>query len=460
MNNIKKLCEEIWRFEKENDLLDLEIQGVKVWQYIRMPIYYDIAENIGVLQKPHVLKQTLYGRVKKLYSSLKSILFYNPIFVLGRHVDEVVIDHPRHKCVDGNHIDIYSYYYLNDLKQAKRDYLVLERPSLAGLHIKTDTQHRKYLDSVFAFSKLRQMLIPVRLTGEESVQLKDLESKLYNTFAVEIDLVNKFRVAIAKFKSNYSMYRRIFSRLHPDRLVVIVSYAYGDAIKAAKDLDIETVEIQHGTFSEFHLGYSFPNRVDRLDYFPDIFMAWGEYWKDLHVIPLSEDNVVISGFSHFNYLRGRYKDIVKADNKIVVLSQGALGNQIADKILEQIDSLAYHSIVYKLHPGEYSRWMEYESLVKLSKFPNVKVVKDEDIYKLLAESIYQIGVFSTALYEGIGFNCKTILLDLPGIEYMEDLLKCDAVKVLREHECITSVMNDFSQDTVNYENISARVFAN
>ena len=113
MKNIKELCEGIWRLEKEFDLLDMEIQGVKVWQYIRMPIYYDIAERVGILQKPHAKKTTLFVRLKRLHAFLRSILLFNPLFVSRRHIEEIVIDHPRFKCIDGDCIDIYTYYYLS-----------------------------------------------------------------------------------------------------------------------------------------------------------------------------------------------------------------------------------------------------------------------------------------------------------------------------------------------------------
>ena len=42
---------------------------------------------------------------------------------------------------------------------------------------------------------------------------------------------------------------------------------------------------------------------------------------------------------------------------------------------------------------------------------------------MFSVSEYQLGVFSTALYEGVEFGCKTILADLPGIEYMDQFIK-------------------------------------
>lgn len=458
--SVEKLCEMFLQLENEFDLLDIEIQGVKVWQYMRMQIYYTIAEKSGVFQTPHAQKQTIYGRLKKLLTYTKGLIFYNPFLIFNQNVDEIVIDHPRHKYIDGQNIDIYSHYYLDDLRKREINYLVLDRPFLDQFHAKTNTDNRKFLDTLILMSALRAKLFPVRLNVDEINLIKKIGVALKRKFDINIDLLSIFTVAITKFQSNYTMYHYLFTKLNPRKLVIVVSYAYGDAIKAAKDMGIETVEIQHGTFSRYHLGYSFPGRIGSLDYFPDKFMAWGEYWKNLNVIPLSKKDILINGFTHFNSFREMYKDLARKKNQVLVLSQGALGPQIADKILEQIDSLKGCSLVYKLHPGEYSRWKEYASLVKLSKLPNVKIVKDEDIYKLFAESSYQIGVFSTALYEGLGFDCKTILLELAGIEYMIDLIKNDTVKVLQKNENILDVMEKFSQVNVKCENISDKVFAN
>ncbi len=85
--------------------------------------------------------------------------------------------------------------------------------------------------------------------------------------------------------------------------------------------------------------------------------------------------------------------------------------------------LSSHKIIYKLHPGEYSTYHSYNSASKIEYFKNIKIVKDVDLYKILAESEYQIGVNSTAIYEGLGFDCKTVLLELPGVEYMDVLIK-------------------------------------
>jgi hypothetical protein len=57
--------------------------------------------------------------------------------------------------------------------------------------------------------------------------------------------------------------------------------------------------------------------------------------------------------------------------------------------------------------------------------PNVEVPEqhgDKSLYHLFAQSRYQVGVFSTSIYEGLGFDLITFIVNLPGSEYMVDLI--------------------------------------
>ena len=64
-------------------------------------------------------------------------------------------------------------------------------------------------------------------------------------------------------------------------------------------------------------------------------------------------------------------------------------------------------------------------MVEASLFDNFEVIDNSEIplYRLLAESNYQVGAFSTAIYEGMMFGCKTFILDVPVVEYLDDLVE-------------------------------------
>ena len=110
-------------------------------------------------------------------------------------------------------------------------------------------------------------------------------------------------------------------------------------------------------------------------------------------------------------------------------------------------------VSYKFHPGEYGRWKkDYPWLVSA----NVRVVDNDSVplYKLLAQSKMLIGVYSTVVYEGLGMGLRTILLNLPGIEYMEELVESKAVSVVKSVEEFMNIIRHPAPDTAT----NAKIF--
>ncbi|MBO6104425.1 MAG: hypothetical protein J6O99_00830, partial [Methanobrevibacter sp.] len=69
----------------------------------------------------------------------------------------------------------------------------------------------------------------------------------------------------------------------------------------------------------------------------------------------------------------------------------------------------------------------------------------------LAKSHYQIGAFSTAIYEGLAFNCKTFIIDVPGVEYLDDLIDKDIVKRVKSSEELINYINNGNISIQEYD---------
>lgn len=417
--SVKGVCDRIFTLEVEHGLLDLEIEGVKVWQYLRMELYYAAAQKSGFFQLPHAEPPSRLKKAKKTLATLKNSLFKNPAFFQAP-VDILVFDHERFKSFEGENVDIYTKFFIDELETQGKNYLVIERPYL-GQHLKPCSPRRKYLDFAELYRFFGKRIFKRTISPEVLRRIGDLDQDLRTQLGLDVDFRKRFVDGIARFKCNYLIYTRLLKKLRPKQIFLVVSYGLqGDLIRAAKDLGIEVVEFQHGVFSPYHLGYSFPGRSRELDYFPDKFFSWGRFWSELMPMPIPREKVVDYGFEYFRRLRTRYAGTPKRNRQLVVLSQAALGPALAQRVLECAEDLQDFRVVYKLHPSEYDKWRRYEALRKLAEMNNVEVIDhDVDLYALLAQSPYQLGVFSTALFEGMGLGCKTVLLDLPGIEYME-----------------------------------------
>lgn len=420
--DVKYICDIMWRVERDYELNDFELGGVKVWQYARIAIYYYLASCAGVFINPHAQKRDIFSRSVRIFRYLYSAVFRNPFLNLGRS-DEVVIEHSRTALFEDDPIDIYSNFHVERVRSCGERCLLLDPADINSRHLKRADPDRRFLDFIPVIKKIFGHLSSVRLTPVQREKIDAVNACLSNAVGSFVDVRPILVRSVMDFKVGFCIYRRLFLRVKPRRLTVVVGYAYGDAIAAAKSLNIETFELQHGTFSRYHLGYSYPSGAHGLEYFPDKFLAWGRFWRDMDVLPLVKSNIVLQGFTYFNRQRQLYTCNGKTGKRIVILSQAALGEKISEEVYRLRSAFSGYDLIYKLHPSEYERWREYPFLRALVEEINIEVVASVDLYSLLASASYQVGVFSTALYEGIGLGCKTFLLNLPGVEYMDALLE-------------------------------------
>lgn len=423
LNSVKDVCEVIFSLEAEHGLLDLEIDGVKLWQAMRMSICYRMTRACGVLDDPQPAPRSLWTRLRERSSNLKSALLHDPRRRSGPF-DALVFDHPRSVRVDGAPVDIYTQPLLRELSLRGERALVIEPPH-RGVHIRKPGPDRAHLDSVLLRDQVARRLGRYRCSGEGLRAIEWLATRVEDALPVALDLRPLLVDGLRRFHSDHEAYSELLDELQPKRIYVVVAYdGFGSLVKAARHRGVEVIELQHGVFSRYHLGYSFPDRREPLEYFPDRFFSWGRYWSELIDLPIPREDVVEKGFPHFHHMAHAHRTTSRQKNRVLVLSQGALGRALADRIHQHIDDLEGFEITYKLHPSEYTAWKRVPSLVEMARNGDVRVIDhNANLYQLFAESEYQIGAFSTAVYEGIGMGCRTVLLDLPGVEYMDRLLE-------------------------------------
>ncbi len=425
IKSVKDLCEFIWELEDKYNLIDFEINGVKPWQAHRIEIYYELGKQIGIFENELQRGMKKIDKLKAMANLLKNSLLHNPLHNLHQ-VDFLLFSHPRSKIVDGKPIDIYTNYFVEE--NSENNFFEFEE-HFDGKHEREYKSYKRYLDYINLKRNINTHFINISLDDKQKNVIKNVQQEINNLNKnMNYDIASVLIQRTKKFLVTYKMYKEILQKTTPKEIYVVVSYGRAELIKAAKDLGIKIVEFQHGTFSKYHLGYSYPNKKE-LDYFPDEFWVWNEYWQNLIEFPISKKSVKIYPFQYLEKLRNQY-DTNKKFNQLVVLGQGGLTDRMAKKMLDNLDYFKRFNIIFKLHPEEYGRSDLYKNLSKLKIVLKVEIVEDIDLYGLLAQSKYQAGVFSTALYEGVEFRCKTILFNLPGVEYMDRFIEMYEVEVI------------------------------
>ncbi len=331
-----------------------------------------------------------------------------------------------------------------------------------GRHLTRKTASRTYLDSLSVGAAMAS-IIPVLLSHAEKEFTEKLEARFRRDFEVDIPLRKQFRKEIRHHKYSLKYYTRLLERRRPEKIFLVVSYSWYKRalICAAKKLGIETVELQHGTFSPYHLGYNFPGVKTNIECFPDSFYTFGDYWNELAALPIAAGKIKTYGFAHFSAQKKKIAAEKKIPERILVISQGVIGKQLSTIVKTLAKKLPEHQIGYKLHPGEYDLWKtDYPDLVEASKLSNVEVLDNNksSLYTHFARSQYLVGVFSTAMYEGLALGCTTFIVDLPGVEYMDYLVKKNMVfKVAGAPEIADRILAGDKPEPFNSDFIFAQV---
>lgn len=415
--NLHTFTETFFNLEKELNLFEKKIKDVYFWKIIRFNIFMDLARKLNIYEQAHLtIKYTKFQR--KLYN-------YKKIYNTQRHsyisrknpVDILIFEHPRKVNIEGIYKDIYTYKKIEEFQKNNQSYEIVDRTYLDKHYDKPSKNRSYYEDYGFKYIKLRKAT-NFTLNEEEKKTIKDLTTKIKNAFDIELYLEKYIESVVRGFTLRKRIIKDALEKRKVKKVYLVVSYGHEVLISACKDLNIECIEIQHGTMSYYHPGYSFPHN-NTAPYFPDKIELFGEYWLDATPIPLRKEQCPIVGYPYLKQQLNKYININKISNQILFLSQGTIGKKLSEYAYKFAITNPKYNIFFKLHPGEFGRWENgYPSLQEAKKLHNFTILEDEkNLYELLAISSYVFGVYSTAIYEALESNCKVFLLDLDGVEY-------------------------------------------
>ena len=109
-------------------------------------------------------------------------------------------------------------------------------------------------------------------------------------------------------------------------------------------------------------------------------------------------------------------------------------------------------MIYKLHPSEYADWKTRYPWLRES---SVEVIDDprRSIYELFAGTDAQVGVYSTALFEGLAFGLPTFIAKIPGWADMEILIQRNLATLVSNADelvnCLNGELHSPSQDNLD-----------
>jgi hypothetical protein len=429
--SLDDIYREFLRLEVELDLFALRIDGIPIWERIRRDVFEAVLD--GVLTDGDPGGSPSVGLGSRLRRMATAASVRNPF--LRRQHDTIVWGHNRREQQpDGTYWDLYCdplYEALN------LEYLHLEVPHKGRHYRPAKTESLAYLDAIrFVGTRLgNTRLGQVTLPAAQLETLQQASETIENTYGLAIDVPAQARQHLRDRKTLKPLLGALLDIQDPSLAVVVVSYEKEVFIEACRERSIPVVELQHGVVHRYNLGYSYPGDRTK-ENFPDHLLTFGEYWTDSVEFP---DDATISavGYPYMELTLAQYPPQDTRD-AIVFISQN---HDTSKRLARMAHSLATMTgdwtVRYKLHPEEYSNWeSRYPWLVDSP----VSVVgrAGPSLYELFANARAQVGVGSTALFEGLRYTLQTFVVPEAGYELLGHLLETEITTVIESVEEIAT----------------------
>jgi hypothetical protein len=427
-------------FEINHSLFELQIEGVPIWERMRFQVFRDINRQNGGGRAHTDIGNTWRDYVQGAHLFIKNFVIKNPFF--SDESDMLFVGHHRRKRLDDTWWDIYC----DPLHEAgDYDYTHFEKDYMLTHFTPARTKNLRYLDIIEQSSNIQRALNlnSPTIPPESLDKLQYLEERIQSQFGADIDLVTLVEKILHERRAKLPLYNRLLQRVDPELVVVVVSYGRETFIEACKSQGVPVAELQHGVVYDYHFGYSFSGQRTKTT-FPDYFLAFGEFWKESIDYPIPDSQVIPVGYPFLEQSIREYSES-DSNNKLIFISQGTIGEKLSKFALELDRYPGFDcKIVYKLHPGEYDRWRTEYPWLENADFEIIE--NQKRLYRLFSESTAQIGVGSTAIYEGLAFNLKTFIYECSGAEALQPLIDDGVAKLISSPEDLRTNFDDTKPD--------------
>ena len=397
--------------EENYDVAGPRINGKQAWPILR--VSFAMAHIRNLIGAP----ETGSGWGKKL-SNLSSAL-YGCGNWLGKY-DYIFFTSSRKssfKKIEGKEFDRFADPIIEHIGADK----VLKIETPAPSHFPLSEISEKHVVSI----NLPNTIAEIRgiiLRGGLKIEGEDILQKIASNYDIKIN----YRGILARFEKRYVTYQGLLRRYHPRAVFLISYYDEISRVKAAKDLGIPVVEIQHGSIGAGHEAYNVFAELDR-SYFPDYMLVFGERDRDVFSNDLFIDpkNVYPVGSFYIDYLKNNWvadelitKRLGGFDARVAVTLQSTVEDEFIDFIMRCAE--ADPKIAYVLIP-RHPTTRDYGSLEKPD---NVFMFEDREFYELMGYVDIHATVYSGCAVEAPSFGVPNILVDLNGLSkmYLSSLL--------------------------------------
>jgi hypothetical protein len=435
-------------FENDNQLFSYSVKNHCFWEYIRYKAFYDILNSLTAefrserKVKPKRLLFGGWGQLLKYYLGFR------------KKYDLAFINTGNIKSIQSQKGNIYNYHIIKYLS-SKYKILLIDLTSQnyeLALDYPCDTM---YLRPVYFIDRFKAFFS--RYSSKDQKIFRLVKQKIEVAFSISINIQSLVRNVFSLHRYQFDRFKKLFKKCKPKIVLYSDNGSMKSVIEATHDLGIPSVDLQHSLISFLNIIYNYQQPNDAI-LLSDYIFTFGSYWHQEIRVPVSKHAV---GFPYFENER---KNVTKwncsrndPEKSIVVITTGSFSRNIFASIaIDLAKMIPDYTIYFKLRNDDYSGWKSRYP-AELSTLKNLVVVDNdrETLYDYFNNCRYQIGISSTALFEGMGFGLFTFVIKAGWYQEMQHLVDLGTIHAVSSASEIMTILKkkDNQRSYLNVEEI-------
>jgi len=388
--------------EKKYPVDKIYLNNEQIWPFLRVKYYFTYLKYHSENPEGRMEEKSFFQKLKLV----KNIFYgWKKWF---RKYDYIAISSSREgtrKIINGKYHNRLIDPIIDELKN--NGFLCIEMPRRKHYDVKT--VHTKNIVSYIPISFISYLFekLPIGKYDLNGSEILNAIKKEYN-LNIDDDKLIKNHLA------RYRIFRSIFQYVKPKAIFIVCHYSHFGAIKAAKELGIKLIEVQHGRIGKEHPSYNIGIKISK-NLFPDYLFAYGKQdaMNFTNSYFIDQKNVIPIGSYYIDYLKESFLPDIKFQNiinnydiSVGITLQNTIEKQTIDFVKEA--AILDSSILFILIP----RKPVTRDYSKLDLPDNVLVITDKEFYELMMYVDYHSTVYSTCALEAPSFGVQNIMINI------------------------------------------------
>ena len=172
---------------------------------------------------------------------------------LDRKKREVLIfESGRKYKIDRKFIDIYTWFLTQNLKKHNKRVETYETNFLYD-KLSENPSDTKHIDFIKFASKILSFFFKVSFSEKNFQKISEIENAIFENLNIRINLQEMIKTECKVFLSERLLYIKLLQLKKPDQIFIVNYVDYYALIGAAKEQNIEIIELQHGLIIDLSL---------------------------------------------------------------------------------------------------------------------------------------------------------------------------------------------------------------